>query len=562
MNTLKFYCIYTLRSIQKFLLFHTIFFSLEYGNFYAQVQLMTCPHDTLSPFPDTVYNANPCLDVNEILNELEGGDHCRLIWINLNVHFFVLNGSSDQLITPTGHKAIESNRIAEELINDANYLLYRNEIQINQDGSVKLCNPFQYVLKGVYVHSVSSKAEVDAVFNIRKMYNLYGINTSSEFNLFISPCKECSGIAGGLGGNISYFNLELLGGNVLNHEWAHTMGLGHSWNEDGLSDTPPIHFDVDRNCDGDFNDAKELNQQCFGKISSSDLFSPACDNIGMSWNGKNWFNGINDCLETTPCPTNPCCLDEYQNNNVMAYNACQCSFSYLQIRRILEQLLSYKCDYINTIQMDRGCWALSAFISMPLPDQSNYGNCSTCFDLSASYNDQKHLIRVYELNGPSVILVYNSGWINTPATKVCFKNYGFAQSTGKYLKANTNYKIELSVGRADDCISPVSYSRYFQTGICSPNSWEQFMNFTDLLIFPNPASTSIRFKFDAFEGEEFSVIAMNQETAHISVLNSSSYIGHEGENELEQSVTSLCSGTYSIFLIGIEHNYYKTFIKP
>lgn len=531
------------------------------GRIHAQNQPMSCPHDTASSYPDYLFNATPCLNVNELLDELDGGDQCRLIWININVHFFVTSGSPSQLITPAGHLTKEANSIAENLINDANYMLYLNEIQLNQPGSVKLCNPFQYVLKGVYIHEVTTEDEVDARFDLTNMYNAFDINKSSEFNLFISPCTNCSGVAGGLGGNVTYFNLALLQGNVLNHEWAHTMGLKHSWVSDDLSDTPEIRFEIDRNCDGDSDDANERFQQCFGKLSSLDPVTAASDNIGMSWDGMRWYNGINDCLEMAPCTINPCCSDAFQNNNVMAYNACQCSFTYLQIRRILEQLVSYKCDFINAIQTDRSCWVPSAFISFPLPNQSNYGNCSTCFDFSASYNDQKHLIKVYEILGGSSALSYNSGWINGPATKICFKNYGLANGNSRFLKPNTNYMIELNVGRTNDCVFPVTYTRYFKTGVCFQSSEDQLTNFSEMNIFPNPSSTAITLRFDAYQSEEFSVFAVNQGTNQISLLNDSFIAGSNGKIELELSISLLNSGTYTVYVIGIEHNYYKTMVK-
>lgn len=546
--------------------FALVIFSAFVGNMelFSQYTSMTCPHDTLSPHPDSLYNASPCLNVQEILDELDGGDNCRQIWINMNVHFFVDDGALTSLITPSGHTTSEANTIAEDLINSANYMLYLNETQINQTGAIKLCNPIQYVLKGVYIHIVSTPDDVDALYDLDNMYATYGVNKSTEFNLFISPCTGCSGIAGGLGGTTTYLNVSLLWGQVLNHEWGHTMGLGHSWINDGISDTPPISFNVDRNCDGDYNDAKETGQQCFGKITSGGGVNTATDQIGTTWNGAGsgrWYNGVNDCSESSPCPVSQCCSDDYQNNNVMAYNSCQCSFTYLQLKKVLEQLVSYKCDYINTIQTDRGCWAPSAFISLPLPNKSNYGDCSTCFDLSASYNDQKHLIRVYEINGGTPTLVYTSGWVSSPASKICFKNYGVTVGSGRYLKSNQYYRIDLSVGRTDDCISPATFSRYFTTSSCDPDPSDPPITFAQMIVAPNPATTTTELTFDAFEGEEFSIFAVNQGNAQLSLLCNSMYASSEGENEYEVSVNSLSNGTYTIFMIGVDHYYYKTVVK-
>ncbi|MBV6472136.1 MAG: hypothetical protein JPMHGGIA_00389 [Saprospiraceae bacterium] len=527
----------------------------------GQSEFFNCPVDSVTQHPDSIYNPDPCIDVEEIMEELDGGDHCRLIWINLNVHFFVDDDSTNNLITPKGHVVSEANKLAEDLVNEANYYLYLNEIQINQPGAIKLCNPFQYVLRGVYIHIVSSPADVDARSKINIMHQTFGVNKASEFNLYISPCDGCSGAAGGEGGTITYFNLAELGGNILNHEWGHTMGIMHSWREDFLDDTPPIHFDLDRNCDGDYYDIREKEQQCFGKIISSDPAEPGTDGIGMSYNSstERWYNNINDCLETPPCPTSPCCLDEFQNNNVMAYNACQCAFTYQQLRKTLMQLLSYKCGYINTIQTDRSCWAPSAFISLPKPGQSDYGYCSTCFDFTASYNDQKHRVKVYELSGGNSILVYDPGWVQSPATTLCFKNYGLSIGSGRYLKPGTHYRIELTVGRTNDCIDPVTFSRNFTTGTCEPDVYVP--PFSEMIISPNPSSGNIQLNYDAFESEEFAIFAVNQANGQVSLLSNSMYATNEGENEYELLVSSLFNGTYTLFMIGIENNHYQTLVK-
>jgi hypothetical protein len=84
--------------------------------------------DSVTQHPDSIYNPDPCIDVEEIMEELDGGDHCRLIWINLNVHFFVDDDSTNNLITPNGHVVSEANKLAEDLVNEANYYLYLNEI--------------------------------------------------------------------------------------------------------------------------------------------------------------------------------------------------------------------------------------------------------------------------------------------------------------------------------------------------------------------------------------------------------------------------------------------------
>ena len=51
-------------------------------------QNMPCGLDSTYVTFDSLQTTNDCIDVQEILDELDNGDNCRLIWINVNVHFF------------------------------------------------------------------------------------------------------------------------------------------------------------------------------------------------------------------------------------------------------------------------------------------------------------------------------------------------------------------------------------------------------------------------------------------------------------------------------------------
>jgi len=67
--------------------------------------------------------------------------------------------------------------------------------------------------------------------------------------------------------------------------------------------------------------------------------------------------------------------------------------------------------------------------------------------------------------------------------------------------------------------------------------------------------------YDAFEGEEFAIFAVNQSTAQLSLLSNSMYATANGENEYDLSISSLNNGTYTIFMIGVENNHYQTLLK-
>ncbi len=525
-------------------------------------QNMPCGLDSTYVTFDSLQTTNDCIDVQEILDELDNGDNCRLIWINVNVHFFVLNSNLNDLIVPSGKKTKDANKLAEDLINDANYNFYVNPIQKNQSGSIKLCNPFQYVLKGVYIHQISNIDLILARYLIKQIGIDFGINKATEFNLFISPCEGCSGVAEWIGEHYINFNVSELRGQTLNHEFGHLMGLDHSWVPDGIDDTPPLNFNLDRNCDGNISQSNEVQQQCWNKIAAGTPPDPGNDQIGINFsNGRN-SNGINDCNETSPCPISPCCLDQWINNNVMANNAEQNSFSYLQLKRMLEVLLKYKCDYINTIQTDRSCLAPNAFISDPLPGTNNIYPCSGCFDLSASVNENKHKIRIYKITNGTEQLVYDPGWKNVVATKICYNNFQQVPigTNSIYLSSNSNYRLELTVGRFN-CDAIHTANRLFTTGDCPPNAAYPNSNPGDMNISPNPASTYVNINFDLQASDQFTLFAFNPISNQYIELFNSTVVSNSGEGNINVSVDNLNSGTYALILIGSEHIYSKSFIK-
>jgi hypothetical protein len=111
---------------------------------------------------------------------------------------------------------------------------------------------------------------------------------------------------------------------------------------------------------------------------------------------------------------------------------------------------------------------------------------------------------------------------------------------------------------------PYKNSEYYGTITLSgipKTAYDPPITFCSMIMAPNPATTTVELTYDAFEGEEFSIFAVNLGNSQLSLLCNSMYAENDGENEYEVSVNSLSNGTYAIFLIGIENNYYETLVK-
>ncbi|MEP7198054.1 MAG: hypothetical protein ABI851_16160 [Saprospiraceae bacterium] len=525
----------------------------------SKAQNYYCPTSSENYQPDTALLSPGCIDVDEILDELEDGDNCRLIWINVNVHFFVNDDCQGNLIVPSNSKQSEANSIAEGIINAGNYAHYQNEVQKNQQGSVKLCNPFQYVLKGVYIHCEDDN--IDARYNITGFNARFGVNVNSELNLYIAPCTNCTGIASGIGETNSAMSIIFLSGGNINHEFGHLMNLDHSWINDKISDTPPLSFDLDRNCDGDLFDLKEIEQQCWNKINGSDPVNVETDQIGMNSSGSRFYNGVNDCSEQSPCPPSPCCQDQWINNNTMAYNAAQNSFTYLQLKQMLMNLNNYKCEFINSIKTDRSCAPPAAFISDALPGITNNNPCKNCFDLSASFNEERYKIKLYKIINSVEQLVQETSWITGQADKICFTNGSYVGN--HFLIPNTTYRLELIVGRLDgNCEDTDINSKMFTTSGCDTDqSQTGNPTYQSMIISPNPGTTTAQLSFDANVNEDFTIFGVRQSTGQLSEIIHSYIASEEGTQSVEINTNGLASGTYSILCIGTYHNYYRNWVK-
>jgi hypothetical protein len=365
----------------------------------------------------------PCFDVDEIYGE------CYPVYLNVNIHFFT-NTNCIGDVQRTGGNQREAFALAELIVKDANQKASLNPEQWpRQTPPVIVCNPIRYYLKGAYMHCQSGVN----IANIYTLQTLYGINTNTEINMYIAEyVGNSTGVANDVPG--TFGGMETLYNSDFNHEIGHMLGLDHANGnlptyDDGCPDTNPITHEWDRNCDMILT-ATEQNRLCFVYIGDP----------GNTEDKNN--NGTWDCAETTPCTPSPCCSWSFQNNNnMLSAGGYQESFSECQVKKMLTNLATDKCDFIVPVGSTP---PPNAFITQTPEDILKSDYCSEYLVLSPSYNDVKYILTISRVDAGSLTQVYSTGWRNEPA-----KDFRFTTANLAYgevlLVPSTNYKAVLTV---------------------------------------------------------------------------------------------------------------------
>ncbi len=138
------------------------------------------------------------------------------------------------------------------------------QFQSNDPPGEGACVPIRWVLNDVIFHCDSLWKE-RGVFTSRDSFprpsdvnNQFGLNTDTEYNIYIMTHNEASGEANGLGGSANSMVTNGFSRGLFNHEMGHVLGLRHSWGFDRIDDTPETAFDFDLNCDGTIS-SSEMN---------------------------------------------------------------------------------------------------------------------------------------------------------------------------------------------------------------------------------------------------------------------------------------------------------------
>ncbi len=468
----------------------------------SQEGLLFC--ETIEPETPTSYapeELNQCFTVSEVQS------NCAKVWIRVNFHFFV-DSNCEGTIDPICGDDIpieDAYQLAEELINSYNTALEENYVQWQQipfwginEAKPAQCVPFRYALSGVYVHCDGSVQGSES-FNF--FQTNFGVNISTEYNAyFVDHGSGCgNGIANGIPGNA--FKCGGFHTGLFNHEMGHILNLRHSWDEDFIDDTPPIHYMYDYNCDGDFLDnfpspgvgSEAKKRQCWS------YFNPNNPSPGMDYDGDGVidYQDLCDIIEDPNCALYPCCDWKYINNNIMAYtnyNICCAAYTEGQITRILQNLSTATyCDYIEEITDDI-CLPPMSNIHI-LPNESVEEDCSYCFQIAASMHDPYYQLDFYT---PSGALHYTTGLRNGPATGFCIsRSIKYADEYRHGFIAGVEYTAVLTV--ENDCGDEASESIDFTLPTLPSHGCQAVPNpqypVTLNGLYPNPFSNEINIEY-------------------------------------------------------------------
>jgi len=485
---------------------------------------------------------NDCFEVDDVQS------NCTKVWVKVNVHFFLEDDCSGTL-DPSGHDPAtmeDAYEKADDLINNwFNSKLENNHQQWNQISMWGIdtvqpaqCNPIRYVLSGVHVHCNSTARDTGAYY-LSYFINNFAVNPASEFNVFFVFWP------GETSGQASYankaFTTEDFTSGVFNHEFGHCAGLNHTHNLDGCADTPQIIFKVDFNCDGDKTDnfPSGLGSENTWRWCWSFITPPA----PMDYDSNSVIDYADAC--DALCLVEPCCDSTYLNNNVMAYNKYQGShgaFTSCQINKMLTTLSSQAyCDYLA--QVGGECAPPMANIHV-FPDESVSEDCSYCFQLAASSNEEEYKV---EILTTSNTLIYNHGWKTGLAWQFCIsRSPKYSNSYMHDLQPNTNYKLRLTLKNACDTesVEEITFRLpELPLGGCEVQPAPHEMT----SVYPNPFTNSLTVEYDT-EAPGSMDMYLFPAGSGSDILLSSEYISTPGSYQEVLNTSSVPTGTYFLVL--------------
>jgi hypothetical protein len=423
-------------------------------------------------------------------------ESCGLIYISVNVHFFV----TDDCQGTTAAKRVQDRKEQEDTYLEAEKLINRanrynegisDNLQWNQavNGAtvttVPQCVPFRYVLEGVYIHCESEN---------RTLYD--NSENSAWRNKTTYPDAVNVGIAnvsGGPNGYAAYSGrytvVENFMGGLFTHEFGHVLRLVHTFEfQENCDDTPSIDwwtYDRDNNGTIDYQ-----GQTCWSTSNFLDL-----DGNGSAETDARTPNG------STIINTHPCCgRDDLISNNVMHYSVAatersRAAMTPCQMSRALNTLFDEKCDLVRSVMPP--CPPVSAFIGI-VPSVSTNEDCAFTLHFESSMNESEHRIIVETLVGGVFRQPATPDWVDGRATDLSLAigtnlNDKFAD---RVFLSNTTYRVTLET--KSSCGGAASYSVEFTTGDCDVDVTGGgiiLISEGGMVVYPNPANHGTRLTY-------------------------------------------------------------------
>lgn len=519
-------------------------------------------------------NDAPCISpqqLNYIMNNCENGSR---VWVKVNFHFFLppdCEGSIDPNHISNGFNnwgtdipADSTYAWAEFLINQYNSVLENNQPQRNLEHWTNLppaneapCNPIRYLLNGVYIHC--DPIQTTGVSSVNNLNNTFGVNTNSEFNVYLIHHTWASGQANSIPGNSMVIG-QWGDWGLFNHEMGHLFGLSHSEVFDDLDDTPEIKFQYDFNCDGDLADSWPSSVGGVGSESEIRQCWAIQDNHPpIDYDGTQSNAVLLDpCNPDPSCEVYPCCQDIYFNNNVMAYGQFKTAWSAGQITTtlnwfnesyVIDSTIVNRCNFIEYIGDE--CPPPAANIGI-LP-KINFTDCSYCLFLEASVNDESYSLEFFDSNGNSIL---NTGLINGAAQQYCISIDPRTQNFQKPFNAGQTYTASLKV-----------------LGVCGNSDTEEieftlpYLNCNNIeredIVFenpsPNPHTNNFTIDYTLLSPGSLQIMLVNVINPANSMMILPSQEVETGNYQYDVSTSSLPNGIYSLLYL-LENQVYSSII--
>ncbi len=462
-------------------------------------------------------NNPPCLNVDSIF------ENCIPVYIKVNFHFFVNQDCKGTVTVPGyGTQATQSEAAgwASYMIWEANNVLANNQPQLNAAGpgtssSASHCNPIRWVLKGVYFHCANEK---NNGYELSSLLSTYGKNINSELNIFLALPIEVTNQGPLIHGGVAFLrgtvsSIRALDWGLMNHELAHNLGNGHSF--DGTRnclDAPKLEFDWDENCDGIISNS-EKQRRCWIKTPPSD---PICN------------------LAPT-CPNFPCCLDDFIDNNVVGNNPQRNAWTNCQIKSAIEHIADYKCEFIQ--QVGGNCPPASSVVTRSPIEDTKESHCSYCFEIDGSSNYDQYKIEIYNNSNPTnPILLKTVGWLSRGAKRFCIGGTNLSNTWQDGMLPGVPYLIKLIV--KNDCGEDVnSYPFILPNRTCSvsgPSSDKKF----ELRVSPNPAFNNAVIHYELDNSYETKVMVSHPLFSSFNYVASPLQIQELGNYDISIPVSS------------------------